>query len=426
MRLFSHQDAFLVVGLASAIVVMFARPIHFLLAAARQIEESYGLGLVPALLILIVVILAHQRVKRQETQARAAATHQMHERLQELEQVAAFGEGLARAIDVDALREVIARHLPRLAGDRDAWVLRRGGDKWERLMGDPFQGQPPGGESVESFAARVLAAAGPAAGARCWVDGQACLPLIVGDSVVGVLGVVVGREEIDDNRARVLGASAAALAVAIRNDQLFREIRDNSMYDGLTGCFNHTYAMEALEVELRRAHRSQRPLSIMMFDLDHFKNVNDRYGHLCGDAVLASVGQRLKELLRHTDVKCRYGGEEFLVLLPDTPLRGATHVAELLRREIAETPVRWDTASVSITASFGVAAGARGELDASAVIARADAALYRAKRDGRNCVRAEETTGAEPGGDDARAVPVAVPSPPPDATGRADEKHESR
>ena len=96
-----------------------------------------------------------------------------------------------------------------------------------------------------------------------------------------------------------------------------------------------------IDAELRRARRSQTPVSMIMFDLDHFKDVNDRYGHLCGDAVLSAVGKRMKEVLRGSDLKCRYGGEEFLVLLPETPLHGARRVAETLRREIAERPVPW-------------------------------------------------------------------------------------
>jgi diguanylate cyclase (GGDEF)-like protein len=129
-----------------------------------------------------------------------------------------------------------------------------------------------------------------------------------------------------------------------------------------------------------------------MLDLDHFKDVNDKYGHLCGDAVLASVGRRMKEVLRGSDLKCRYGGEEFLVVLPDTPLSGARRVAETLRREIAERPMPWAGEALTVTASFGLTQAMPGEISIEAVVARADAALYRAKEDGRNCVRAAADT----------------------------------
>jgi len=154
--------------------------------------------------------------------------------------------------------------------------------------------------------------------------------------------------------------------------------------------------MKVLDAELQRACRAQTPLSVIMFDLDHFKAVNDRYGHLCGDALLTAVGRRMRELLRNSDVKCRYGGEEFLVMLPDTPSGGAVHVAESLRKEISNTTIVWNGADVATTASFGVAVSHAGELDARALIGRADAGLYRAKNDGRNRVSVESELAAKP------------------------------
>jgi diguanylate cyclase (GGDEF)-like protein len=133
-----------------------------------------------------------------------------------------------------------------------------------------------------------------------------------------------------------------------------------------------------------------------MLDIDHFKKVNDQYGHLGGDAVLAAVGAKLREVLRASDLKCRYGGEEFLVLLPETPLDGAKRVADTLCRDLANLPIRWQEHTISITASLGVAVAYRAEFDTPALIGRADAALYRAKHHGRNCVQLSiETAAAE-------------------------------
>ena len=189
-------------------------------------------------------------------------------------------------------------------------------------------------------------------------------------------------------------AIATVLAVSARNVQLQRELREHGVYDGLTGCFNRTHGMQVLDGELKRARRAQTPLSLVMFDLDHFKSVNDRYGHLCGDAVLTAVGKLMRELTRNSDVKCRYGGEEFLVLLPDTPCDGAVHVAESLRREIGKTSVVWNGETVVTTASVGVAVAQVGELDARTLIGRADAALYRAKNEGRNRVCVDQHSAA--------------------------------
>jgi diguanylate cyclase (GGDEF)-like protein len=120
--------------------------------------------------------------------------------------------------------------------------------------------------------------------------------------------------------------------------------------------------------------------------------VNDRYGHLCGDAVLATVGRRMRDVLRGSDLKCRYGGDEFLVLLPETPLNGARRVAETLRREIAERPIPWAGEALAVTASFGLTQAMPGEINIQSIVARADSALYRAKEAGKNCVAAASDT----------------------------------
>jgi diguanylate cyclase (GGDEF)-like protein len=246
--------------------------------------------------------------------------------------------------------------------------------------------------------------------ARRAVDGSAtsnagedvCFPMVVGGHPVGVLGVVPDPPVTEPDGV-MLAAAAALLGAALKNAELFEIVHENSVRDSLTECFNRRHTLEVIDAELRRARRSGLPLALLMFDLDHFKAVNDQYGHMCGDAVLAAVGQRMKAL-RGSDVKCRWGGEEFLVLLPDTPPAGAQRVAELIRRDLEAHPVRWRVADIEvdirITASFGLATVTPGESDATAIIARADAALYRAKADGRNrvCVAAEPVEAVKPPG----------------------------
>jgi diguanylate cyclase (GGDEF)-like protein len=219
--------------------------------------------------------------------------------------------------------------------------------------------------------------------------GDVCFPMIVAGTPVGLLGVSP-EPPLAEHQRVALAAAAALLAVSLKNAELFHEVHETSVRDSLTGCFNRKHALEVMDGELRRSRRSKLPLSLLMFDLDRFKDINDRFGHLCGDAVLAAVGQQMTAALRGSDLKCRYGGEEFLVLLPDTPLAGARRVAETLRRELEEHPVRWNDVSITVTASFGLTAITPGEVDANAIIGRADAALYRAKESGRNCVRAAE------------------------------------
>jgi two-component system cell cycle response regulator len=193
-----------------------------------------------------------------------------------------------------------------------------------------------------------------------------------------------------------MASAATLIATATRNVQLTCELEENAVYDGLTGCLNKAHSMRVLQTELQRARRQQAPLALIMLDLDHFKSVNDTYGHLCGDAILAAVGQRIRDVLRNTDTKCRYGGEEFMVMLPDTPRPGALHVAESLRAQLAEVSVTWNGERVSLTGSVGLAMAMPKEVDPISLIGRADAALYRAKSGGRDRVCETESPEATP------------------------------
>ena len=140
----------------------------------------------------------------------------------------------------------------------------------------------------------------------------------------------------------MLTAAAALLGASVKNAELFNEAHENSVRDALTGCFNRRHSMEVVDAELRRARRTRGTFSVVMFDLDHFKAINDRFGHLCGDAVLAQVGHRMKAVLRVSDIKSRWGGEEFLALLPETPVTGARRVVETLRQDLEQHPVLWN------------------------------------------------------------------------------------
>jgi diguanylate cyclase (GGDEF)-like protein len=174
-------------------------------------------------------------------------------------------------------------------------------------------------------------------------------------------------------------------AMRLSNMQLFLEARELSLRDGLTGCFNRGHALHTLGAELRRVRRTATPLSIVMFDIDHFKTVNDKFGHLRGDELLAAVGTRLRRVTRNSDVQCRYGGDEFLVILPETPLAGAQQVAAALQKDLVTLDIAKED-SPRVTISVGIAAAIPGDLDVEALIERADGALYRAKAAGRNRV----------------------------------------
>jgi two-component system cell cycle response regulator len=178
---------------------------------------------------------------------------------------------------------------------------------------------------------------------------------------------------------------AYALQSAVSDSQRYQAL---AITDPLTGCLNRRALMEELAAELKRMQRYEPSLSILMIDLDRFKQVNDTRGHLAGDAVLRQVGEILRGEVRTVDSVARYGGEEFVILLPVTQLEGALVFAERIRERIAEHDFAESGDPLVATVSIGVASVAPGEeIDTEGFIARADEALYRAKHEGRNLVR---------------------------------------
>ncbi len=158
-----------------------------------------------------------------------------------------------------------------------------------------------------------------------------------------------------------------------------------TIIDGLTQINNKRYLMETLEREIPRARRHMRPLSVVMFDIDHFKGINDNYGHLAGDYVLKELATLVKSRLRPDDIVARYGGEEFCALLPETALQGAGAIAEDLRRRVQERGFVFESEQIPVTVSLGCSE-LTGEMDVLMLIKAADEKLYEAKRGGRNRV----------------------------------------
>jgi diguanylate cyclase (GGDEF)-like protein len=161
-------------------------------------------------------------------------------------------------------------------------------------------------------------------------------------------------------------------------------VRQQATRDALTGLLNRALILDGLARELRRADRESTPLSVLVADLDHFKRVNDTYGHLAGDAVLRQTADRMRAILRGYDLVGRYGGEEFLVILQGCDLVRARQVAERLRHAVGGEPLDTGSVPVTVTMSLGIACVIGSGPDSSAVIKAADDALYRAKANGRN------------------------------------------
>jgi diguanylate cyclase (GGDEF)-like protein len=167
-------------------------------------------------------------------------------------------------------------------------------------------------------------------------------------------------------------------------------VRELASTDEVTGLRNRRHALERLRDEVARSHRYGRPLSCILFDVDHFKRVNDTLGHAAGDVVLQAVGQAVLEECRSMDVVARYGGDEFLILLPETDGTAAAALADRLRRSVSTLAVMHGGRALGVTASFGVAAldgrGDESPDEPEELLRRADQALYAAKRRGRDAV----------------------------------------
>jgi two-component system, cell cycle response regulator len=166
------------------------------------------------------------------------------------------------------------------------------------------------------------------------------------------------------------------------------EIYRLTIIDGLTEIHNKRYLLEFLDRELARCERRRSPLALVLFDIDHFKRINDDFGHLAGDAVLRQLAAFVRDKVRREELFARYGGEEFAVVLPETPCESAVAFAERVREAVAAQTFEFDGRTMPITISLGVTDTAGAEVPRpEELIARADKALYRAKNEGRNCVR---------------------------------------
>jgi diguanylate cyclase (GGDEF)-like protein len=172
-----------------------------------------------------------------------------------------------------------------------------------------------------------------------------------------------------------------------------RKLEELSYVDALTGLYNFRHLQRSLEMEMARTRRSLLPTCLIMLDLDHFKNINTLYGHEAGNTALARVAAICRENIRIIDIPCRYGGEEFALILPSTSLLPASGIAERLRQSICATPIILNGQSVTVTASFGVAAFRHSDaFTVSEFLSKADSFLYQAKASGRNRVCAEPIT----------------------------------
>ncbi|MCG8556674.1 MAG: sensor domain-containing diguanylate cyclase [Proteobacteria bacterium] len=215
------------------------------------------------------------------------------------------------------------------------------------------------------------------------------LPLIVREQANGTLALAARRKDaFSDGTRFTLQALANQLAVALANAASVRRLEELATTDGLTGCYNKRAFLEEFDKKLKSAQRFGRRLSLVITDIDHFKSVNDTYGHAAGDHVIRQLAVVLKDLKRETDVVARFGGEEFCLLCEETDTEGALQLAERVRETLEATVIQTELGKVRVTCSLGVATYPEDASDQTSLFEQADRALYSAKNGGRNQVRA--------------------------------------
>ncbi|MCE1247780.1 MAG: sensor domain-containing diguanylate cyclase [Firmicutes bacterium] len=216
------------------------------------------------------------------------------------------------------------------------------------------------------------------------VNNILCVPLKVYDEVIGVINISNKKTDkpFGSEDLKIIETLADQAAVAINNARLY----EMAVTDGLTKLYIRRHFLQRMNEELRRAMRYGHQLSVMMMDIDHFKKLNDTYGHQAGDLVLIEAAKLFKRTVRGTDVVGRYGGEEFCALLPETSTSGALIIADRLRKELETMVFRYQDIDIKATMSVGVSTFPRDATDPTELMRKADIALYRSKEEGRNRV----------------------------------------
>jgi two-component system cell cycle response regulator len=339
--------------------------------------------------------------------------------------VARCGEGLSGSWDVPE-EELPARRIPLGAGILGAVAAT--GEPRRGLWGltGPALDEPP----CRTYVAVPICA--PATVGDPLVPGE--VPVATPPATLGVLALYdrLGSDEFDDADLLTLRTFAGQAGVAVHNVRMHEEAQRLSLTDPLTGLWNYRYLRESVRREVERASRFGRMLTVLVLDLDHFKEVNDTYGHAAGDTVLIEFARRLRVGLREVDVAFRQGGEEFVVLLPETDAYGGTIVAERLGAAIRDVPVTIESRGhavdrIPIAVSIGIAVYPEHGSTAQQVLNAADDALYSAKNAGRDTFRLAEPVDvtrsavSQAGTDghfDAAAAAPGGPQPPRQSRGR--------
>jgi diguanylate cyclase (GGDEF)-like protein len=381
----------------------------------NRVEELRAAALVPVKSILLlssvfalvgIGIAYRSRISRRAR--RAAAEAQAARQAEYAHSQARFAEGMQVAEDQQEGHELLRSHLKRWVPDAAVRILVRNNsaDRLESAVALPDEDPiaPALGHSKPRSCLAVRLSRPVRQGEdsdevlTCDVCGTApgqsmCQPLLVGGEVIGSV-LVTEQRAISDGETQRIHDSVTQAAPVLANLRNLSLAERRASTDSLTGLPNRRGLDDTLKRLVAHANRTHTPVSLVAIDLDHFKDINDTCGHDKGDEVLAAFGVMLRANLRGADVAARAGGEEFVVVLPETDRSGAMHVAEHIRRATAALAV--PQLGARITASFGVATLPDDALDTDALLRLADRALYAAKQRGRNRVEAASAAAAPP------------------------------
>lgn len=373
-----------------AILLAFNQTHHFQTEEITIGEQAAGL-IALALEKFQSVEQAQRRAETSETLRKASAA--ITGTLETEEAVTRILEQLNQVVPYDSASVQLL--------DKEELVIigGRGWDKQSDIMGLRFKipGDNPNSVVIESEKPYLLPEAWkvykafnnpPHNHIRSWLG----VPLIIDDKTIGLIAIdSTEPKHFTEEDASLASTFADQVAVVLKNASVFKETQDQAITDALTGIYNRRGLFQLGEFEFMRARRANRSFCAMILDIDRFKRINDHYGHSIGDQALRGLADRCRNSSRVVDLVSRYGGEEFVILLPETPLDSAALVAERLRMSIMEHPITTDAGPLRITISIGVAEATNKDTLKS-LIERADNALYEAKHEGRNCVRTIRST----------------------------------
>lgn len=354
-----------------------------------------------------------ERLRQVETLQRhlEEAKEHLEAKIQDLHSIYEVSTAIAATLDVDELFRIIPERVREILGLKDFSLLLYDGEK-RLLRCRASAGMPrevPGDFTIrpgEGIAGRVFETGQPAyvpdvrispdflkfGGLRSDVRSFMSVPLMSKGRAIGVLNV--NHQEpnaLDAESMATLRILAAHMSIAIENAELFQFVKALAAKDSLTLLYNHGAFHQRLLVELERASRYGRPISVIMLDLDDFKRINDTHGHLAGDRILVVTGSVLSAHLRQSDIPARYGGDEFAVILPETDLVATSSIASRIAGGISQVRVETDKGqSISFTASIGYASCPADSKDRRRLLEVADRLMYESKRQGPGGILGEQ------------------------------------